>query len=32
MALAYYRWGRWRERRLMLAEIAAPPEEVHVGE
>ena len=31
MALAYYRWGRWRERRLMLAEVATPLEEVHAG-
>ena len=32
LAFVNYRWGRWRERRLMLAEIAAPPDEVHVGE
>jgi len=32
LALAWYRWGGWRNRPLMLAGIAAPAEDVHVGE
>ena len=32
LALAWYRWGGWRSRPLLLAGIAAPTEDVHVGE
>ena len=32
LALAWYRWGGWRQKPLMLAGIAAPAEDVHVGE
>lgn len=32
LALAWYRWGGWRNRPLMMAGIAAPAEDVHVGE
>lgn len=32
LALAYHRWGRWRERPLLLADLDAPAEEVHLGE
>ena len=32
LALAWYRWGGWRSRPLMLAGIAAPAEDVRVGE
>ncbi len=32
LALAYYRWGGWRDRRPMLAELAAPAQQGHVGE
>ena len=32
MALAYYRWAGWRKRPLMLADLNAPADDVHVGE
>lgn len=32
LAIAYYRWGGWRSRALMLAELNAPPDDTHVGE
>jgi len=32
VAVAYYRWGGWRDRPLLLAAVEAPAEEVHVGE
>ena len=32
MALAYYRWGGWRRRPLMLAGAQPTPEESQLGE
>lgn len=32
MALAYYRWGGWRRRKLMLAGLQPTAEEAQVGE
>ena len=32
LAIAYYRWGGWRSRALMLAEINAPADDTRVGE
>ena len=32
LALAYYRWGRWRDKPLLLADMDAPTEEMHLGE
>lgn len=32
LAIAYFRWGGWRRRALLLADLNAPPDDTHVGE
>ena len=32
LALAYHRWGGWRDKPLLLADLGAPTEEGHLGE